>query len=147
MIEASRGVTCGIVSSPTFSSIATAAMRAESRARAIGLSFRSVASTRPDALRRSAAASRASVFVPFGGSSSTETTHSPASSLRWSSVFSLRRATETGDLALDGCEAHARLALLLDGCAIAAICAGVVPQQPPMIRAPRFRACAANSAK
>ena len=30
---------------------------------------------------------------------------------------------------------------------IAAIWAGVVPQQPPMIRAPRFLACAANSAK
>jgi hypothetical protein len=30
---------------------------------------------------------------------------------------------------------------------IAAICTGVVPQQPPMMRAPSSRACAANSAK
>ena len=41
----------------------------------------------------------------------------------------------------------ARLAVLLDGRADRRDLRRVVPQQPPTIRAPRLRACAANSAK
>ena len=83
--DESRGVTCGIVSSPTVRSIATAAMSAERRARAIGLSFRSTTWTAPEAWSRAETPSIDSMFVPFGGSSSTETTHSPASSRVWRS--------------------------------------------------------------
>ena len=50
MIEVSRGVTCGMVSSPQSRSIATAAMSAFARARAIGLSLMSTKPTFPEAL-------------------------------------------------------------------------------------------------
>jgi hypothetical protein len=48
MIVVSRGVTCGIVSSPTACSIATADISALIRARANGLSLMSTKPTSPD---------------------------------------------------------------------------------------------------
>ena len=72
----SRGVTCGIVSIPQARWIAIDAMSAFIRARALGLSF---TSTKPPARlpERPARPPRASLLLaPFGGSSSTQTTHS-----------------------------------------------------------------------
>ena len=114
MTEASRGVTCGMVSICTERSITAAAMSADSRARAIGLSLMSTTCTASEAWSRAATPSIASMFVPLGGSSSTETTHSPASSRSCSSVRPERRAGSGDDLALDHEERHARLAALLD---------------------------------
>ena len=55
------------------------------------------------------------MFVPFGGSSSTETTHSPASSRSCRSVARALERPAGDDLALDREEGNARLAPLLDG--------------------------------
>ena len=60
MIEVSRGVTCGIVSIPQSRSIATAAISALARARAIGLSLMSTKPTLPERFSSRATASIAS---------------------------------------------------------------------------------------
>ena len=140
-------MTCGIVSSATDRSITVAAMSAESRARAIGLSLMSTACTAPESRSRAATPSIASMFVPFGGSSSTDTTHSPASRRSWSRVLPAAGAglgatsRSTTKRATRGSRPSSVAARM------AAICAGVVPQQPPISRAPWLCACAANSAK
>ena len=74
----SRGVTCGIVSIPASRWIAIDAINAFIRARAIGLSFTSTKPTAPDASSVRATAIMASFVPPFGGSSSTLTTHWPS---------------------------------------------------------------------
>jgi hypothetical protein len=51
MIDVSRGVTCGIVSTRHARSIATAAISAFARARAIGLSLMSTKPTTPESRR------------------------------------------------------------------------------------------------
>ena len=143
----SRGVTWGIVSIPQLRSIATAAISAFIRARAIGLSLMSTKPTLPDSASRRATASIASLLPPCGGSSSTETTHSPSRRARArpvspcaaGAVGARSRWASTGGVV--GARSTATAS------AIAAICAGVVPQQPPMMRAPRARAWAANSPK
>ena len=81
-IEESRGVRCGMVSIPTCRSIATEAIIPLIRARARGLSFTSTTSTSPESFSVRAISSMPSGFAPRGGSISTETTNSPASSLR-----------------------------------------------------------------
>ena len=48
---------------------------------------------------------------------------------------------------LGGSPGSDSLMLAGDGARATAISVGVVPQQPPISRAPRSRACAANSAK
>ena len=111
------------------------------RARARGLSFTSTNCALPDSRTARAVASSDSGFAPSGGSSCTETTNSPSSSSRCSCVGSLGRRHAAPRLAL----AEEQRAGGLDGSSstaarIAAICAGVVPQQPPMIaRAERAR--------
>ena len=59
----------------------------------------------------------------------------------------LLRGGRDGELALGGLERHARSRPSSIAARIAAISVGVVPQQPPITRAPSSRACAANSAK
>ncbi len=110
----------------------------------------STPSTTPDALSRAATESIDSMFVPFGGSSSTETYHSPASSLRWSWVV----CSSCGRIEATSARSRSMATKATRGsrCSstaerMAAICAGPVPQQPPTIRAPRLLACAVNSAK
>ena len=114
MTDASRGVTCGMVSICTERSRTIAAMSAERRALAIGLSFRSTTSNRAEAWSLAAASTIASMFVPFGGSSSTETTHSPASSRRSRSVRSRVGAGRAATSRSITNSRDARLASLLD---------------------------------
>ncbi len=143
----SRGVRCGIVSTPVNRSIATDAMIPLIRARARGLSFTSTNCATPDSSTARAVASSASGFAPSGGSSCTETTNSPSRSIRAS------RVSDSGAAGGRAC-ARSRTRIEPDGrrpsstaARIAAICAGVVPQQPPIRPAPSARACAANSPK
>ena len=73
----SRGVTWGIVSIPTSRWSVAEVISAFIRARAIGLSFTSTKPTRPEAWIVRVTSTSPSSEPPFGGSSSTETTHSP----------------------------------------------------------------------
>ena len=82
----SRGVTWGMVSIPASRWIAIDAISAFIRARAIGLSFTSTKPTAPDCRSTRATSIMASLVPPFGGSSSTLTTHSPSRSARASLV-------------------------------------------------------------
>ena len=82
----SRGVTCGMVSIPVSRWIAIDAIRAFIRARAIGLSLTSTKPTAPESRSVRATSIIASFVPPFGGSSSTLTTQSPARSARASCV-------------------------------------------------------------
>ena len=146
-IVVSRGVWCGIVSSPTVRSIATALMIPLIRARARGLSLMSTNWAAPVSLSACATSSIPAFEPPSGGSSCTETTHSPSRSIRASVVsagasstwIAVSRSRKTSGARGSRASSIERR--------IAAISAGVVPQQPPMIFAPSRRACAANSAK
>ncbi len=144
---ASLGVTCGTVSSFVSRWITADAVSALIRARAIGLSLTSTASTAPEAARRAAVSTSASRFAPFGGSSSTSATHSPAASFassRERSALRLGAAASERAVAATrrrGSRSSSTAAL------IAAIWVGVEPQHAPMMRAPSERAWAANSAK
>ena len=116
MIDASRGVTCGIVSIPVVRSIAIAAMSADSRARAIGLSLMSTASTTPEAF--SFAATRASTpcSCPWAGRARrTRPTRPRRACARAASSLLLRADRgDLGRIAVERDERDARLALLLD---------------------------------
>src|SRR6266511_3435980 len=146
-IVESRGVWCGIVSSPTNRSIATAVMIPLMRARARGLSLMSTKCAAPASLSAWATSSTPAFEPPSGGSSWTDTTHSPSRSIRVSSV------SRGGCSAIRGSSRSVKTSAARGSRAsstaprIAAISAGVVPRPPPMILAPRLRACAANSAK
>ena len=134
-MDASRGVTCGIVSSPTVRSIATAAMSAESRARHrvvvdVGDVNRArLLEPRSDAqhrfhvrpLRR-VELDRDDPLACFEPLLQQRSTARPAGRSPRSRA---RRRTSAA-----AARAPARRAAWM-----AAICAGVVPQQPPMIRA------------
>ena len=94
-----------------------------------------------------------STVWPRGGSSSTVTTNSPASSLRWKVVGARSRRSPTVSPAVG-----ARTVMVGRGVSraagrfrsrasrIAAMCCGVVPQQPPTTRAPASTMRAAYSA-
>ncbi len=144
---ASRGVTCGIVSTPTCCSISAEAISAFMRARASGLSFTSKTSTPPDAARLRAEAIMRSTLPPLGGSSSTETTNSPRRSLASSSVSTASDSARVGSSRSTSCSATAGGRRSLTARRIAATWSGVVPQQPPISTAPRARAWAAYSPK
>ena len=146
-IDASRGVRCGIVSSPTTRSIVAEAMSPLIRARARGLSLTSTTSTWPDSCSARASSSIACALPPRGGSISTETTNSPSRSFRWRSVSRSGSLAETTISRSRTTSCVRGLRSSSTALRIAAISVGVVPQQPPMIRAPSSRACAANSAK
>ena len=146
-IDASRGVRCGIVSRPTTRSIVADAMSPLMRARARGLSLTSTTSTCPESLSARASSSIACAFPPRGGSISTETTNSPSRSFRWRSVSRSGSAAETTISRSRTTSCVRGLRSSSTAFRIAAISVGVVPQQPPMMRAPSSRACAANSAK
>ena len=146
-IDASRGVRCGIVSSPTTRSIVAEAMSPLIRARARGLSLTSTTSTWPDSCSARASSSIACALPPRGGSISTETTNSPARNFLWRSVS---RSGSLAETTISRSRTTSRVRGLRSSSTafrIAAIWVGVVPQQPPMMRAPSSRACAANSAK
>ena len=78
----SRGVRCGIVSTPRCCCTSVEVISELIRARAIGLSLMSKNSTEPAAWISAAVPSSRSRLPPLGGSSSTDTTHSPAASRR-----------------------------------------------------------------
>ena len=139
MIDASRGVTCGIVSIPTARSIATAATSAERRARAIGLSLMSTTSTTPDVLeRRARPGASTPCSSPWAGRARPRRPTRPRSSLRsGASAPHGARTTRPDHVALEASKSQpAARAPSSTAARIAAICAGVVPQQPPTIRAP-----------
>ena len=110
----SRGVRCGIVSTPVNRSIATDAMIPLIRARARGLSFTSTNCALPESRTARAVASSASGFAPSGGSSCTETTNVPSSSIR----CELRRRVACADghraLALADEQRRRRRGVLVD---------------------------------
>ena len=109
----SRGVRCGIVSTPVNRSIATDAISPLIRARARGLSFTSTKSALPDSRTARAVAISASGFAPSGGSICTETTNSPSRSIRSSRVSALVGAAGARLLALaDEQRAGGRAALV-----------------------------------
>ena len=114
-IDASRGVRCGIVSSPTTRSIVAEAMSPLIRARARGLSLTSTTSTWPDSCSARASSSIACALPPRGGSISTETTNSPARNFRCRSVSRSGSLAEIDDLPLANDEPRARAAILVDG--------------------------------
>ena len=132
---------------PAKRSIATDAIKPLMRARARGLSLTSTMCALPDSRIVRAASSSARLSPPSGGSSWIETTNS----LRAEQLLQLglmlfvavddRQASLVDVSGRDG----GRFASIAPR--IAAISAGVVPQQPPITPAPRLRACAANSAK
>ena len=140
-IDASRGVTCGIVSMPD---LALDRRRGHERVhpRARHRVVVDVDEADLAGVLRACAATlehRLERCRPCGGSSSTETTHSPLAERRAASarLLALGSPSASGELAL----ARRRAARAARGprrprARIAAICAGVVPQQPPMIRAP-----------
>ena len=146
-IVVSRGVRCGIVSTPVSRSIATHAMIPLIRARARGLSFTSTSCAFPDSRTARAVASSARDSRRAAGraaprrrtrrrraaarAASAPPTAPPATPPR-----ARERSSEPDGRRFSSTAAR-----------IAAICAGVVPQQPPMIAAPSARACAANSPK
>ena len=101
---------------------------------------------------RAACARRRSCAVlvpPLGGSSSTLTTHSPVAQRARELRLALRLRRRGGEqLGLAGLERRTRGRRCSSSAPrIDSICAGVVPQQPPMMRAPSALAWAANSAK
>ena len=114
-IDASRGVRCGIVSSPTTRSIVAEAMSPLIRARARGLSLTSTTSTCPSSCSARASSSIACALPPRGGSISTETTNSPARELPLQERLALGLAARDDDLALANDEPRARAAVLVDG--------------------------------
>src|SRR5205809_977328 len=77
-IVVSRGVRCGIVSTPVKRSIATEAMIPLIRARARGLSLTSRNCARPDSRTARAVSISASGLAPSGGSTCTESANSPS---------------------------------------------------------------------
>src|SRR5438046_1223248 len=83
----SRGVRCGIVSTPVKRSIATEAMTPLMRARARGLSLTSTNCALFVSRTARAVSINASGFAPSGGSSWTETTNVPSPRRRSSSVL------------------------------------------------------------
>ena len=101
---------------PTCRSIATAAMSAERRARAMGLSFRSTTWTAPEAWSLAETPSIDSMFVPFGGSSCS-TGDDPFAGFEARLEPRLRRRRDRGrdDIALDDVQGDARLAPFLEG--------------------------------
>ncbi len=92
----------------------------------------------------------ASVAVPLGGSSCIETTNSPrASSVATREVLGepAGAAATSGGGAVSG-ERRMRSGVIPSTAfATARMCSGVVPQQPPIRRAPRRAASRANQAK
>ena len=127
----SRGVTCGIVSIPASRSIATDAISAFIRARAIGLSFTSTNPTRPTRAARARprpapcwcrpSAGRARRRPPTRPRAARAPAPSPARSGRGAAP-ARRRPART---ATRGGRSRRRASR------IASICAGVVPQHPP----------------
>jgi hypothetical protein len=144
---ASRGVTCGIVSTPTCCSISAEATSAFMRARASGLSLTSKASTPPASDSRRAVEISRSTLPPLGGSSSTETTNSPRRSLPASADSAASATAATGSSRSTRASALAGARRSATASRTAAMCTGAVPQQPPISIAPSRTACAAYSAK
>ncbi len=147
MIVVSRGVRCGIVSTPVKRSIATEAMIPLIRARARGLSLTSRNCARPESRTARAVSISASGLAPSGGSTCTEIANSPSRRSRSSRVSPVAGSNGATCLRSRTRKEPAGLRPASTASRIAAIWAGVVPQQPPITRAPSARACAANSAK
>ena len=137
-----------MVSIPQKRSIATEAITPLMRARARGLSLMSTKCALPDSLIVRAASSSAPVVaaerrveldrddeLALRGAAAAARSRAAPSPWATSSALVERRTGATA----------ARFASIAPR--IAAISAGVVPQQPPIMPAPRLRACAANSAK
>ena len=148
MTVQSRVVRCGIVSMPASRSIVAETMSELIPARAVALSLMSTKPTRPDSGERradldDAALESAERRVEL------DRDHELALSKRSREPRLARLlAQRHGELALLEVErATAACGRPSTAELIAAISVGVVPQQPPMMRAPSSRACAANSAK
>ena len=118
--------------------------------RAIAPLLMSMASTFPDAMILSTCSKMRSSESPFGGSISTHTVNS----LAWSFFQNLLSGSRsiTG-AAFAATAAEGAPAACITGCndltasAMARMCAGVVPQQPPRMRTPSAAASRAKSAK
>ena len=90
---------------------------------------------------------QAALLPPSGGSSCTEMTNSPSRSMRWSSVSRARPPAQPAGRAPAPRNGRPGGGSRRPPGRIAATWAGVVPQQPPISRAPSSRAWAANSPK
>jgi len=138
----SRQVKCMLMSSPVASRTSIAVGRTDIRTRPSEPSLMSTIST-PRSLRSLAPCTSFSMLWPRGGSSSTVTRNSPASSRRWSRVGGALVARPVGSaISTRARRAGSARAALRWGTSrssasrIARMCCGVVPQQPPTRRAP-----------
>ena len=145
--DQSRVVRCGIVSIPASRSIAAEIISELIPARAVALSLMSTQPTLPDSFSSRATSTSPELFPPSGGSSCTDKIHSPSRSARARPVSRCSSPRETTSSRSSKTSGARGLRSSSTAERIAAISAGVVPQQPPITFAPRSRAWAANSAK
>ena len=132
---------------PAARSIATALISELIPTRAVALSLMSTKPTRSDSASPRATSSIPALLPPSGGSSWTVTTQSPSRKARSSPVSRCSSPSATKSSRSPKTSGARGSRFTVSASWIAAISVGVVPQQPPITRAPRSRACAANSAK